>query len=127
MPTSRHDSSHSTDAAAYAHRGPHGFALLDGFVYDLRFTLRGLRRARTFTLAAIAMLTLAIGLNTTVFSIVDAMLFRGLPLVKRSARVLFLQETTPTGGCCLSYPDFEEWQAEAHPRPAQLGPARFLH
>ncbi len=114
MPTSTHDLSGSIEAARDPNRDARWFAGLDGFIYDLRFTLRGLRRDRTFTLAAIAMLTLAIGLNTTVFTIVDAMLFRGFPLVKRSARVLFLQETTPTGGCCLSYADFEEWQVEAH-------------
>jgi hypothetical protein len=55
-------------------------ASIDGLFYDLRFTLRGLRRDRVFTAAAIATLALAIGLNATVFAIVDAMLFRGVPL-----------------------------------------------
>jgi putative ABC transport system permease protein len=104
----------AVEAAKNAHRDTRGFAWLDGLVYDLRFTLRGLRRDRTFTLAAVAMLAIAIGLNVTVFTIVDAMLFRGFPLVKRSGRVVFLQEHTPSGSCCLSYPDFEEWRAQAH-------------
>jgi hypothetical protein len=50
---------------------------LEGLLYDLQFALRGLRRDRAFTLAALAMLALAIGLNVTVFTIMDAMLFRG--------------------------------------------------
>jgi putative ABC transport system permease protein len=87
---------------------------LEGLLYDLRFALRGLRRDRAFTLAAIAMLALAIGLNVTVFTVMDAILFRGAPLVKASDRVLFIQERDPSGRCCVSYPDFEDWRSESH-------------
>ena len=66
---------------------------LDGLFYDLRFALRRLRRDRAFTLAAIAMLALAIGLNVTVFTVMDAMLFRGYPLVKRNDRLVYLLQT----------------------------------
>ena len=55
--------------------------------YDLRLALPGLRRDRAFTLAAIAMLALAIGLNVTVFTVMAAMLFRAYPLVKRNDRL----------------------------------------
>ena len=47
-------------------RDSQAMAWLDGLFSDLRFALRGLRRDRAFTLAAIAMLALAIGLNVTV-------------------------------------------------------------
>jgi hypothetical protein len=87
--------------------------MLEGLFYDLRFALRGLRRDRAFTLAAIAMLTLAIGLNVTVFTVMDAMLFRGFPLVKRNDRLVYLQERYPSGMCCISYRDFEDWRAQA--------------
>jgi hypothetical protein len=69
---------------------------LEGLLYDLRFALRGLRRDRVFTLAAISMLALAIGLNVTVFTVMDAILFRGAPLVKGSDRLLFIQERYPS-------------------------------
>ncbi len=46
-----------------------------------------MRRDRAFTLAAIAMLALAIGLTATVFTIMDATLFPGYPLVKRNDRL----------------------------------------
>src|SRR5690348_4916233 len=65
---------------------------LDGFLHDLRFALRGLRRDQAFTFAVIATLALAIGLNVTVFTVMDAMLFRGYPLVKRNDRLVYLQE-----------------------------------
>jgi hypothetical protein len=50
---------------------------------------RGLvRRDRASSLAAVVMLALAIGLNGVVFTIVDAMLVRGFPLVKDNARLV---------------------------------------
>ena len=87
---------------------------LEGLLYDLRFALRGLRRDRAFTLAAIAMLALAIGLNVTVFTVMNTMLFRGFPLVQRNNRLVYLQEHAPNGACCISYPDFEDWRSQAH-------------
>jgi hypothetical protein len=51
---------------------------------ELRYGLRTLWRDRGFTLAAIAMLALAIGLNVTAFTVMEAMLFRGYPLVQRN-------------------------------------------
>ena len=96
-----------------AHRDSRGLPFLEGLFFDLNLALRGLRRDRAFTLAAIAMLALAIGLNVTVFTVMDAMLFRGFPLVKRNDRLVYLQERYPSGACCLSYEDFEDWRAQA--------------
>jgi hypothetical protein len=86
---------------------------LDGIRYDLRLAFRGLRRDRAFTVAAIAMLALALGLNVSAFTIVRAMLFRGFPLVKQNDRLVYLQERYPSNVCCISYPDFEDWRAQA--------------
>ena len=86
---------------------------LEAIVYDLRFAWRGLRRDRAFTLTAIATLTLAIALNVTVFAVMDAMLFRGLPLARRSDRLVYIQERRAAGGGLISYADFEDWRTEA--------------
>jgi putative ABC transport system permease protein len=69
-------------------------------------------RDRTFALASILTLMLAIGLNATVFTIMDAMLFRGYPFVNRNDRLVYLQEHFP-GVCCTSYADFEDWRSQA--------------
>jgi hypothetical protein len=52
---------------------------LEGVFYDCRFALRGLWRDWTFMVAVIAILALAIGLNVIVFTIMNAMVFRGAP------------------------------------------------
>src|SRR5215467_15086797 len=46
---------------------------------DMRFSLRTLRRNRAFSAAAIVVLTLGIGANTAIFSVVNAVLLRPLP------------------------------------------------
>ncbi len=79
---------------------------------ELRYGVRTLWHDRGFTLAAIAMLALAIGLNVTAFTVMEAMLFRGYPLVQRNDELVYLQESAPaTHG--LSYADFEDWRAQA--------------
>jgi putative ABC transport system permease protein len=95
-----------------AHRDARGLPCMDGFFGDLRFALRGLQRDRAFTITAIVILALAIGLNTTLFAVMNTMLFRGFPLVKRNDRLVYMQERNPLRACCLSYLDFEDWRAQ---------------
>ena len=56
------------------------------------------------------MLALGIGVNAAVFTITKAALFSGFPLVERNDRILYI---TSSRGCCVSYPDFEDWRAQA--------------
>ncbi len=95
------------------HRDSRGLPWLEGVIHDLRFAVRGLRRDYGFTLTAIVTLALALGLNGTVFAVVDTMLFRGFPLVKDNDRLLYMQQQFPTGQWSIIYPDLEEWRAEA--------------
>jgi putative ABC transport system permease protein len=50
-----------------------------GLFHDLRFALRSLMRQRAFTIVSVLTLTLAIGANTAVFTLVDGVLIRPLP------------------------------------------------
>jgi predicted permease len=65
-------------------------------------------RAPAFTAAAIVTLALGIGANTALFTLLDAIALRPLP-VERPAQLVQLTYTIPTGGpnAAFSYPEFE--------------------
>ena len=54
--------------------------MLDTLIQDVKYAARSLRRTRGFLAAAIATLALGIGANTAIFSLMNAVLFRTLPL-----------------------------------------------
>jgi putative ABC transport system permease protein len=83
-------------------------------IQDLRFALRTLIKNPTFAIAAVLCLTLGIGVNTTIFSCVRAMLLRPFPYRDPDALVA-IGESNPRRGWhmnSVSYPNFRSWQAE---------------
>ncbi|MBA2258116.1 MAG: ABC transporter permease [Acidobacteria bacterium] len=66
---------------------------------DLRYAIRSLRRVPAFTAAAVVSLTLGIATSTTVFSLLDAGVFRSLPFAE-SDRLMLLNiiQDTPAEG-----------------------------
>jgi len=61
-------------------RDAHGAGWIENFIRDLRYALRMLRRTPLFTFAALATLALGIGANTTVFTFVENIILRSLPV-----------------------------------------------
>jgi predicted permease len=92
---------------------------------DLRFACRLIVKERWFTAVVVAVLALGIGVNATVFTLVNAVLIRGLPF-QDSAQLYMLGVRRPadTGGGNLSYPDFQDWRAHAKTFAAIAGFSR---
>ena len=80
---------------------------------DLRFAARMLVKDRWFTLVAVLALALGIGVNTTVFTFVNAVLIRGLPF--DDPHEIFIVNTRIVSegrNGAVSYPDFEDMRAQ---------------
>src|SRR5262249_57652982 len=73
-----------------------GLRLLDETAQDLRYAGRTLRKNPAFTLAAVLSLALGIGANTAIFTLLDAVVFKPLPVPAPSELVTFY-ENGPAG------------------------------
>jgi predicted permease len=82
-----------------------------GFVGDLRSGLRSLTKNRSFTLVAVLSLALGIGANTTVFTLLNAIFLRPLPVEEpgRLAALITLEARSPGVPLC-SYPNYIDYR-----------------
>ena len=101
------------DAIREAVRDARGGRPLEDLVRDLGYALRGVRRNPGFALAAVVSLAIPIGFNTTVFTIVDSLLFGPLP-VARPAQLVDVYTSDPgvERYSTTSYPDYLDLRAE---------------
>ncbi len=98
-------------------------------VHDLRYALRTFRRSPSFALTIVLTLALAIGANTAVFSIVDAVLFKMLPVhdPQRLFQVIAPPEQGLTEGSeVFSFPDYQEMRDNAAPLAELAAAGRVL-
>jgi predicted permease len=79
---------------------------------DVRYALRGLWHSKGFALTAVACLAFGIGLNTTIFSIVDGVLLKPFPF-RDPDRLMVLGERNPKSDAQtgISYPGLLDWRA----------------
>ena len=81
---------------------------------SLKYAIRMLRKDPWFTLVAVVALGLGIGVNSTVFTFVNAVLLRGLPFPNADQNVHVNGRNTAEGNSQgVSYPDFVDWRAQA--------------
>ncbi len=80
---------------------------------DIRFGARLLVKARWFTLAAVTALALGIGANATVFTLVNAVLFRGLPFDDAENIVAVWAENEQNQRANFSHPNYVDLRDQA--------------
>ena len=99
------------EQAKEMHREARSFLWIEELLRDIRYGMRNLLRTPGFTITAVAALTLGIGANTAIFSVVNAILLKPLP-VPDPGRLVALITTAPGNG----------EQAQTNP---EASPAKF--
>src|SRR4051794_2332520 len=86
---------------------------------DLRYSLRTLRRAPLFATVAILSLALGIGANTAIFTLIDQIVLRQLPIRDPDSLVMLYQRGSHNGSNMgdrmHSYPIYQDFQKKAAP------------
>src|SRR5688500_11520685 len=87
--------------------------MLEQFRADVRYAVRWLLRSPAFALVAIASLAIGIGFNTALFSVIDALLLRPLP-IERPDRIVDIYTNGADGDTfsTTSYPDYLDLKAQ---------------
>lgn len=83
-----------------------GSTWLNAVWQDIRYALRGLIKARAFTIAVLVTMAIAIGANTTIFSVVNGILLKPLPYPDADQLVRIFEQNSPTNRWALSVADF---------------------
>src|SRR5262245_21650317 len=85
---------------------------MDALRQDLRFALRSLRKSPSFSLIAILTITLAIGANTAVFSLLDHVVLRpvAFPDLERLIAVVQMQPNLADRRLPIAPPDYLGWR-----------------
>jgi predicted permease len=98
-----------TDQITEECREARGVHWIENLFRDLRYSLRKLKSAPGFTSAAVVTLSLGIGVNTAIFSMVDWIALRPLP-VKDAGRLVYITVQHQSGAYSngFSYPNFED-------------------
>jgi len=94
------------------YRDRRGLPWIEIVAKDVSYGLRGLRRNPAFTLAAVLSLALGIGANTAIFSFIDTLMLRMLP-VEKPAQLVNLYRTGGWGKGYASYPLYLEFRKHA--------------
>lgn len=90
------------------YREQRGLPMIETLIQDLRYSLRQLRRSPGFAAVAVLTLALGIGANTAIFSLLNTLLFRDLP-VSHPEQLVEIGSPTPYGPTGpVSFPIFED-------------------
>ena len=80
---------------------------------DIRYAFKLLTRDRGFTVVAALALALGIASTTSLITVVNAVILRGLPLADSDRLVAITMRDSRNRQLGMSYPDFDDWQRES--------------
>ena len=94
---------------------PARLAIAATWARDLRYAARGLRKSPAFTAIAVLTLALGVGVNTAIFSVVNAVMLRPLPFGSPDRLVRLYESNLERGWpeFSASDPNFLDWRAQA--------------
>lgn len=100
---------------------------MDQFVQDLRYALRGIMRSPGFAMVAIATLALGIGVNASIFSLVNAVLLRPLPVEAPGELIdIYGHTATSSSHDTHSYPNYLDYRDQAESLSGIAGYTNFF-
>jgi predicted permease len=95
------------------YRAERGFLLIENLLGDLRNAGRTIRRMPGLASVIIVSLAIGIGVNTTIFSWIQMILFEPMPAVSGAAKFLLVEPHTETGGYSgASWLEYRDLQTE---------------
>ena len=88
---------------------------MTSFWQDLRYAVRSLRNSPSFAIVAIVTLGLGMAVNTTIFSVINGLILRPLPVPQPDQIVVLgLQQAQTPGVQKFTYPDYLDIRSQSH-------------
>ena len=106
---------HFGNATAVAERAHDAwtFTGIENVLQDVRYGIRAMLRSPAFSLVVILTFALGVGVNTAIFSVVDAVLIKPLPYPDAD-RLVWLREGNAKGQFSLTWGNFNYWRDGNH-------------
>src|SRR4051812_6103246 len=100
---------------------------MDNVIQDLRYAVRGLRRSPAFTVVALLTLALGIGVNAAIFGVVNAIVFKPLPVERPDELVnIYGHQSTESEHATSSYANYIDYRAQTKTLSSLVGYSNFF-